>query len=781
MNRLPLYLLALLLLWCLPARAQFGSFGDVPIEINAEETRFEGGIAIAEGNVLIRYGGITIYSDYAQYNPDTRDVLVLGNVRLYQDGRLFAGERAIYNLETKQLTGADVRGNTHPFFFSADTFNSLGPNAYQARGATITTSDSSKPDYHLRARSVRIYPGDRVIFRDVFAYIGKTPVMWFPYVYQNLNQEQGFSITPGYSSNLGAYVFSRYTFPLGETMGVSLRLDYMTERSVAAGLEAKWASGKKSQNWGRFRSYILNDSSPQKNETNTTRESIDPNRYRLSFQDRTYLTEDIYTSIDINKLSDARFLQDFEPGEFRRNPNPDNVLSITKWDEDYAVSVTARKSLNDYFDFTERLPELALDIKRQPILRESGLFYDGETSVGYLRRNFSNDSIFADFDTTRADTFHQITFPKTFFGWLNIIPRVGVRGTYYHDSGYLEEVVGRKETSPGVFESFAVDSQKSGGSLFRAAVNAGLEASFKISKAYEGVQSRTWGLDGLRHVLQPYLNYSYLYTNHDIDEILQFDRINPSTRQPALDFPQFNSIDSLANWSILRLGARNRFQTRRDNNTFSWMELNTFVDVRFDRPEFEKIFLGVPQRLNSTDTRLTNSGSLLNRVGDPGTFSNLYNEFRWNPVPWVGLRLDSQIPLFDEGFTEVNTSVNFLATDYLQFQVGHRYLSGNILFESSNQLTMGAYVRFGDNWGFTVRETYEFERGILQTQRYEVHRDLSSWVASFGFIVNDNGGDKQDIGVALTFTLKDLPLARLPFNLDPSDVSGGGGGSGKNR
>src|SRR4051794_3227684 len=105
------------LLCALPqARGQFGSFGDIPIESNAEETRFEGGLAIAEGNVLIRYGTVTIYAGYGQYNPDTHDVLVTGNVRIFRGdevthgkggaspvqnetvspSKLFIGERAIY-------------------------------------------------------------------------------------------------------------------------------------------------------------------------------------------------------------------------------------------------------------------------------------------------------------------------------------------------------------------------------------------------------------------------------------------------------------------------------------------------------------------------------------------------------------------------------------------------------------------------------------------------------------------------------------------------------------
>ena len=58
------------------AIGQFGSFGDVPVSITADgNTRFEGGVAIAEDNVQIHYGDYSIYCDYAEYNPDTRDVL----------------------------------------------------------------------------------------------------------------------------------------------------------------------------------------------------------------------------------------------------------------------------------------------------------------------------------------------------------------------------------------------------------------------------------------------------------------------------------------------------------------------------------------------------------------------------------------------------------------------------------------------------------------------------------------------------------------------------------
>ena len=43
--------------------------GSIPVEINSQQTRFEGGIAVAEGDVVVRYADVTIYCDYAEYNP----------------------------------------------------------------------------------------------------------------------------------------------------------------------------------------------------------------------------------------------------------------------------------------------------------------------------------------------------------------------------------------------------------------------------------------------------------------------------------------------------------------------------------------------------------------------------------------------------------------------------------------------------------------------------------------------------------------------------------------
>lgn len=738
-------------------------FSDIPIDITAERFDASGILATAAGNVQISYGATTIYCDEAQYDPNTRDVIVSGNVRIYRDGRLVTAERAVYNLESKDITAASVRGESKPFVFSGSSFQNLaGSNGYLVKDGLFTTSDAGNPDWSMRAKRVRIYPNDRVILSDVKLYIGSTPIMWFPYVYQSLNQKNAFMLTPGYSSVWGAYLLNTYTFPISDTMGGTLHLDLRSERGAAFGFDTEWETGERKQNWGRFQSYILDDISPDLNRTSLDREPIDSARYRVSFQAKQYFTDDIYATVDLNLLSDERLLQDFYEAEFRENPQPDNAVALTKLGEDYSLTLIARKQFNEFFDGTERLPEAALDITRQPLFG-SRVFYEGETSVGHYNRNFADSSANQDYDATRLDTFHQFFYPRTYGGWLSVVPRIGVRGTWYSDSGSVQpfEETTTNTLADGTTEEVTRVTNRlvKEGSVFRPVVNAGLEMSFKASRAYEQVQSRIWGLDGLRHIVQPYANFSFVYAGEDGQDLLQFDRIQRSTQLPPIDFPAFNMMDSIDDWNILRLGLRNRLQTRRDNTTFNWFELNTFFDIRFDLPNF---------------------GGL---EPDAGTFSNFTNRLRWTPLSWVTFTLDAQLPLLDEGFTEVNTRANFLVNDRIQLNIGHRYLEGNVLFADSSLVDFGGYFRFNDNWGFSFRDTYEVNDSTLESQRYELHRDLSSWVASLGVLARQNrrdGKEVNDYGLVLTFTLKDLPNVKVPFSFDPSG-SGTGSGSGKNR
>ncbi|HEY5741165.1 MAG TPA: hypothetical protein VIS99_01385, partial [Terrimicrobiaceae bacterium] len=75
--------------------------------------------------------------------------------------------------------------------------------------------------------------------------------------------------------------------------------------------------------------------------------------------------------------------------------------------------------------------------------------------------------------------------------------------------------------------------------------------------------------------------------------------------------------------------------------------------------------------------------------------------------------------------------------------------------------------RINDNWGVSVYEQYEAVSQVWQYQRYMIHRDLSSWVASIGAQVRESEGQgKADLGILFVLTLKDAPQVTLPISFD---------------
>jgi len=82
----------------------------------------------------------------------------------------------------------------------------------------------------------------------------------------------------------------------------------------------------------------------------------------------------------------------------------------------------------------------------------------------------------------------------------------------------------------------------------------------------------------------------------------------------------------------------------------------------------------------------------------------------------MSLSINSQVPAFAKGFTEVDTVANVQPFANLQLTVAHRYLNGNPFFQDSSLFVVGGYYRIDDNWGIGVQEQYEGATGILEQQ-----------------------------------------------------------------
>ena len=131
------------------------------------------------------------------------------------------------------------------------------------------------------------------------------------------------------------------------------------------------------------------------------------------------------------------------------------------------------------------------------------------------------------------------------------------------------------------------------------------------------------------------------------------------------------------------------------------------------------------------------------------------------------------MPISDGGFTDVNSYLNWQPVEDFSFFVSQRFIESSPYFQDDSQASAGGYWRVDDNWSVSAATRYDVTFGTWDIQRYMVHRDLSSWLISAGFLITDNSATFNNqtsgevgVGVLLMVTLKDAPNINLPLAFD---------------
>ena len=773
-------LVALLFATAFPAYSQI-DFSNGELDIEADDVDYDSTASLikARGKVHIKNGSTDVYANAIDYDMGAGVAHCRDNVTIFKDGVTYKGQEMIYNTNTGEITATDLRTGMSPMMIHANEINltSDQTDPIEMLDGVMTTHDSSDPNYRLKAKKITVYPNEKIVFRNLSVYAGDKRVFWLPYLSQPLNEELGYHWLPGFRSNWGAFLLNRYGFMIDDHTLATLRLDLRAERGFAGGVDLKSMRHADNPNFGNFSIYGASDNAPEEARNGRLRDDDEipsKDRYRVNLQHRVYLPgpeeSTLYVDIDVNKISDEFFYEDFFEAEARIDPQPDNIINVVKEFPRGTFSLLTRFRANDFYTTDTRLPEAALEFTKAPIFNTS-LFYAGETTAGvYTSRlgtrerreiqdridqltlerdpladppnpssQLARDLLLTELDRqdllddltgrlddrgfTRFDTLHEVSAPKQLFGWLSIVPKVGFRATAYSD---IEGDVGSDTRVLGY---------------------AGLDASFKLSKDYENISMPRLGIDqGVRHIVQPYINYMNVSGDDQNPDIGQIDRLVPSTKLRPIDQTQITAIDSIQSSNILRAGVQHRLQTRRDGIAHNWLELNTYFESYFEDPEFDR------------------------------STSNLYTDLTWSPLPWLRVNVESQLPVFggngDFDYTEINSRITFMPTKNFEFSVGDRYLSDHPFFEDSNLLDLRAYLRLNDRWGIGARHRYEFDDSVLELQQYTLHYNMTSWTAAFGALVRDNRGGDNELGIVFMLTLRDFPQVNLPIELDPS---GGGG------
>ena len=270
----------------------------------------------------------------------------------------------------------------------------------------------------------------------------------------------------------------------------------------------------------------------------------------------------------------------------------------------------------------------------------------------------------------------------------------------------------------------------------RGVFDTGAELSAKASRLWPGAQNDFFQVDGLRHIIEPSINYAYVPNPnvYGTNDVPQFDYQLPSLRLLPITMPDYNSIDSIQGENVFRFGLHNKLQTKRDGQMVNLVDWNLYTDWNLHP--------------NTNQT----------------TFSDLYSDLAVKPRSWLTLESLTRYDIQSGDLRMSLTTVTIRPNNTWSWTVGQFYLRDDLsgsptaLGAGNNLFTSTLLLRLNENWGLRASQMFEAQhRNHAGTESYSIYRDMRSWTAALTFRVLNGTGGPRDIMVAFTFSFKASP------------------------
>lgn len=711
------------------------------------------------------------------------------------------------NLITGYLSMQNVRARSENFAIKAKSAVRKSNGDIDLLDADFSTCEYLEEDnahYSFSASEIRLRSyqdngfdiknydfsiGQHSIFaKNAFVNIYGVPVMWLPVFYKPKDESPGlFDFTAGYTGDWGLFVSMSKEIKISEYpyVNANLLLDYYSKRGLGYGAEIDIATENSKTN---LFAYGIYDTHPDEGvDVTYSRMRIPHFRYDVRFANVTHITPTFDFRSHVEFLSDPYMQYDFFRENYDNNPEPASYAAFEKYFENLTMSLYSRVRVNTFSNTVQKLPEFRIDVPRMEIFN-TNLYYQGSHSLEYLSMKWRNYDLFrfvenyvnpGDYSTMRLDSVNFLYFPFKLFN-INIIPRAGVRFTLYTDSSRrpiyeedLREMFIANELE-GTFDARVRNYDDRGGSKVRFIGEFGFEANTKFHRTFNDVRSEILNIDGLKHIVVPYVNYTYIP--------------EPTVDREHLFY--FDDIDRIERQHFFRVGVENRLYTRSDNRLLNTLRMENYMDFHLDNKDgfnhigdfctristspIKGLVLSTSFAINAgnnyTDRQGTYRGMRwINRRGIEGNWLN-----RWN----VSLSYE---PIEDFFFT-----LSYIYRD--NYHTRSTYSMGTTLDEFESGSAFDKYyslrtqvLSFGVSVPLTPdRRTrasyqfcYDFEAGFIQSQRVGLTHQFHCWEFALLFShsnLYDGYDKKQDFSVRFHATLNGVhnPLQQIKGEMSES-------------
>ena len=477
------------------------------------------------------------------------------------EARITADRIAADNVTGALAASGHVRAVSAPVTLWADSVTRNAEGEFLFADPThLTTCTNDWDHLHWRmSGEVRFSEGHYVLLRNAWLRMWDVPVLWLPYWYYPMDTDYGWRVMPGYTSRWGASLFTKYVYGICGSMAEgsyglagSTRFDLREKNGVALGQSVRWSLGDWGQ--GKFKVYYAWDRDADRYDRHWNDKkkwnyshwgnTVPDERYGLSIEHRVEPTERDALWVKAVYYSDSHFNHDFlrKTTMYEGNQFSSHYSNEFAWEHNesgLSVGASVSGPLNDFYPGVARLPEFYFDVNPMPVW-SLPVNYESQTRIGYLDRDYAKygkrdtptqyrftPGPWANYNAFRLDTYHRLTLPMKFADVLSVVPRFGLRGTYWSDTGYM--------AAP------AMRAGSADNDAWRTIVEGGVTFAARGTADFD---------NGITHVVEPYF-----------DMLAQEANVTGTRKDERLY--QFDSIDASRDWL-------DQFAGRSRNLPYSW-------------------------------------------------------------------------------------------------------------------------------------------------------------------------------------------------------------------
>ncbi|MEN6357672.1 MAG: hypothetical protein ABFD83_11385 [Armatimonadota bacterium] len=224
---------------------------------------------VASGHVSASYRNVLVTADAGTVDHKTNIAIFTGNVVFQIDKQQVLGKQITINLKTGKWSMQDAittvtpdftRGYTcAPVFSNAPTIEGLRRKSMAVYKGEVTTCDLADPHYELVARSVDIYPSQRLVLRKVTLFVHNKKIITFPKLVIPMNRiMRDPQLVPKFGQTAEEGYYAKFSYPLSgsEKEATLLLVDLMSKKGTGTGLSNNYQSGSTN---GDVQFYTLND------------------------------------------------------------------------------------------------------------------------------------------------------------------------------------------------------------------------------------------------------------------------------------------------------------------------------------------------------------------------------------------------------------------------------------------------------------------------------------------------------------------------------------------